>query len=148
MVQNALYLFVPHKAQVHPSLSTLLDFNCFLSFFSQSKPLYSSSLSHAPYTYTNADVRRDPLHPPHPTPCHTTSNTRICRYNTCAACVACGVWTVNGVSPYVGIRIGRIYRVELLVWRASDWLKSGKKQFKVKQSVRRQTRVYLGLYPA
>ena len=33
-VQNASYLFLPDKAQVHPSLSTLLDLQLFFSFFS------------------------------------------------------------------------------------------------------------------
>ena len=47
---------------------------------------------------------------------------------------------VKGVSPYVGIRIGGTYRVEL--WRASDWLKNDKKQFKVRQS--KQNRVHPG----
>ena len=33
LVQNALYLFLPDKAQVHPSLSSLLDFQmCFVVF--------------------------------------------------------------------------------------------------------------------
>ena len=33
LVQNSFHLFVPDEAQVHPSLSTLLDFQLFSSFF-------------------------------------------------------------------------------------------------------------------
>ena len=66
--------FLPDKAQVHPSCLLCFTFNCFLLFSGQSAILHSSTL-HAPYT--NADVRGDPLHSPHPIPC-PTSNTRIC----------------------------------------------------------------------
>ena len=70
--------FGADKAQVHPSLSTLLGFQPFLSFFSQLKRP-SGVPPYAPHT--NANVRGDSLHPPHPTPRHT-SNTRICLHTS------------------------------------------------------------------
>ena len=50
----------------------------------------------------------------------------------------CGVWRVEGVSPYVDIRLGGIR------WNYGSMIgkKIDKNQLKVKQS--RQTRVYLG----
>ena len=45
--------------------------------------------------------------------------------DTCVAVLAwCGMWRVEGVSPYVGIRIGGI---GWNLWRIADWLKSDKK---------------------
>ena len=48
--------------------------------------------------------------------------------DTCVAGVAwCGMWRVQGVSPYVGIRIGGIgWNHE---WRIVDWLKNDKKNY-------------------
>ena len=60
----------PDKAQVHPSSSSLLEFQLF-------RP--SIGPPYAPHT--NADVRGDPLHAPHPTSRHT-SNTRICLHTS------------------------------------------------------------------
>ena len=79
--------FWPDKAQVHPSCLLCLTFNCFLSFFSQSKRP-SVFPPYAPHT--NADVRGDPLHPPHPTPRHT-SYIRIC-LSACFAAAARSSW--------------------------------------------------------
>ena len=75
LVDNALLPFSQDKAQAHPSLSALLDFQLliFLSFCSRSEILHSSTLC----PYTNVDARGDPFHPPQPTPRHT-SNARTC----------------------------------------------------------------------
>ena len=50
----------------------------------------------------------------------------------CVAGVAwCGMWRVEGVFPYAGIRIGG-HRVVL--YRIADWLKNDKKLLNVKRS--------------
>ena len=66
--------FWPDTAQVHPSLSTLLDFQFIsVAFLANQRPSMFP-----PYaSQTSADVRGNPLHPPHPAPRHR-SITRIC----------------------------------------------------------------------
>ena len=71
MVQTALCLLLPDKAQVHPSCLLCLTSHGFLSFFSQSAILHSSTLG--PLN----ECRRTERPPPHLTPRHT-SNTRTC----------------------------------------------------------------------
>ena len=64
---------LPDKPRSVRGLPTLLDFQPYLFFFSNQR---SSILP--PYApYMNADLRRDPLHPPHPIQRHA-SNKRIC----------------------------------------------------------------------
>ena len=72
--EHVVPVFGRYKVQVYPSLSTLLSFQLFVfPFVANQRPFIVP-----PYApHTNANVRGDPLHPPLPTPCHT-SNTRIC----------------------------------------------------------------------
>ena len=78
MAQSDVPIFGRIKPRYTRVCLLCLTFNCFLSFFSQSnKP--SIVPPYAPRT--NASVRIDPLHPPHPTP-RRTSNKRICLHTS------------------------------------------------------------------
>jgi len=93
LVWNTLCLFVPHKAQVHPSCLFCLTSNCLLLLFSQSAIIHSSP----PYApYTNADVRGVPstLCIPH----HATPATHVSACFAAAARSSCIVGLIEPAS--------------------------------------------------
>ena len=78
IVQKCIgYFFGPIKPRYTRVCLMCLTLKRFLSFLSNRRP--SIAPSYTPDT--NADVRGDPLQPPHPTP-RDTSNTRICLHTS------------------------------------------------------------------
>ena len=138
-------LFLRDKAQVYPICLLCLTFNCFLSFFSQSAILHSSTL--CPLYECRRTGRPSP-------PSHTTPHQQhrylpasrrpreaprivsVCRiYVSRRRCVStyvcCSYGVVWGMESGGGLPVRRHsyggHRVER--WRASDWLKNDKKTF-------------------
>ena len=120
---------VPIFGRLNPTYARVclpcLTFNCVFVIFSQSVAVRSSCVVEPASISGAADAR----------PSVVMVQIGIRTYvlyvylrgrvlaDTCVARMAwCGVWRVEGVSPYVGTRMGGIRR-RMEILRASDWLK-------------------------